>query len=66
MHRKALNPSKLRKGAWGSDEDIFLRKCIEKYGEGKWHLVPHRAGIYIRLGHTSTSCSSFSRIILTN
>lgn len=48
MHPKAMksgNPLKLRKGAWGSDEDALLRKCIEKYGEGKWHLVPHRAGL---------------------
>nr|ARD08871.1 MYB6 [Daucus carota]ARD08872.1 MYB6 [Daucus carota] len=49
MHPKALknstNPLKLRKGAWGSDEDALLRKCIEKYGEGKWHLVPRRAGL---------------------
>nr|ASZ70608.1 MYB1 [Oenanthe javanica] len=36
---------KLRKGAWGSDEDDLLRKCIDKYGQGKWHLVPHRAGL---------------------
>ncbi|KAL8127659.1 transcription factor MYB90-like [Apium graveolens] len=42
---KSGNASKLRKGAWGSDEDALLRKCIEKYGEGKWHLVPQRAGL---------------------
>ncbi|KAK1383115.1 Transcription factor MYB6 [Heracleum sosnowskyi] len=48
MHPKASktgNSLKLRRGAWGSDEDALLRKCIEKYGEGKWHLVPHRAGL---------------------
>ncbi|KAL8044723.1 hypothetical protein ABFX02_08G064200 [Erythranthe guttata] len=35
----------VRKGAWTKDEDILLRKCIENYGEGKWHLVPLRAGV---------------------
>ncbi|KAL7141610.1 hypothetical protein ABFS83_08G064700 [Erythranthe nasuta] len=35
----------VRKGAWTKDEDILLRKCIENYGEGKWHLVPLRAGL---------------------
>ncbi|KAI3451839.1 hypothetical protein Pfo_008504 [Paulownia fortunei] len=35
----------VRKGAWTKDEDVLLRKCIEKYGEGKWHLVPLRAGL---------------------
>nr|QCF29938.1 R2R3-MYB transcription factor [Paeonia qiui] len=35
----------LRKGAWTDEEDRLLRKCIEKYGEGKWHQVPFRAGL---------------------
>ncbi|KAL6325934.1 hypothetical protein AAG906_038425 [Vitis piasezkii] len=35
----------LRKGAWTSEEDHLLRKCVEKYGEGKWHQVPFRAGL---------------------
>uniref|UniRef100_A0A5B7CEL9 Putative R2R3 MYB transcription factor splice variant 1 n=1 Tax=Davidia involucrata TaxID=16924 RepID=A0A5B7CEL9_DAVIN len=35
----------VRKGAWTEEEDILLRKCIEKYGEGKWHQVPPRAGL---------------------
>ncbi|KAJ9682662.1 hypothetical protein PVL29_018561 [Vitis rotundifolia] len=35
----------LRKGAWTSEEDHLLRKCIEKYGEGKWYQVPFRAGL---------------------
>ncbi|KAK1439065.1 hypothetical protein QVD17_04880 [Tagetes erecta] len=35
----------LRKGAWTAEEDTLLKKCIEKFGEGKWHLVPHRAGL---------------------
>ncbi|KAL6349727.1 hypothetical protein AAG906_041134 [Vitis piasezkii] len=35
----------VRKGAWAQEEDVLLRKCIEKYGEGKWHLVPLRAGL---------------------
>nr|DAD24438.1 TPA_asm: hypothetical protein HUJ06_025902 [Nelumbo nucifera] len=34
----------LIKGSWTREEDALLRKCIEKYGEGKWHLVPYRAG----------------------
>uniref|UniRef100_A0A162AJH6 Uncharacterized protein n=1 Tax=Daucus carota subsp. sativus TaxID=79200 RepID=A0A162AJH6_DAUCS len=42
---KNCNPLKVRKGAWGSDEDALLRKCIHKFGEGKWHLVPQRAGL---------------------
>ncbi|GMI85553.1 hypothetical protein HRI_002224500 [Hibiscus trionum] len=35
----------VRKGAWTEEEDILLKKCIEKYGEGKWHKVPSRAGL---------------------
>ncbi|XP_077234572.1 transcription factor MYB1-like [Tasmannia lanceolata] len=35
----------VRKGAWTTEEDFLLRKCIEKYGEGKWHQVPVRAGL---------------------
>ncbi|KAJ4962073.1 hypothetical protein NE237_021983 [Protea cynaroides] len=35
----------LRKGAWTEEEDTLLRRCIEKYGEGKWRLVPPRAGL---------------------
>nr|QTO65864.1 R2R3MYB [Tropaeolum majus] len=35
----------LRKGAWTSEEDDLLRKCIHKYGEGKWHQVPLKAGL---------------------
>ncbi|KAI3859727.1 hypothetical protein MKW92_010414 [Papaver armeniacum] len=38
----------LRKGAWAEEEDLLLRKCIIKYGEGKWRQVPIRAG-YCRL-----------------
>ncbi|PWA35729.1 MYB6 [Artemisia annua] len=36
---------KLRKGAWTAEEDMLLKKCIERYGEGKWHLVPLKAGL---------------------
>nr|WUT88022.1 R2R3 MYB transcription factor [Rehmannia chingii] len=39
------NARGVRKGAWTKDEDILLKKCIEKYGEGRWHLVPLRAGL---------------------
>ncbi|KAG2322058.1 hypothetical protein Bca52824_015271 [Brassica carinata] len=35
----------LRKGAWTAEEDNLLRQCIDKYGEGKWHQVPLRAGL---------------------
>ncbi|TYJ25981.1 hypothetical protein E1A91_A07G087100v1 [Gossypium mustelinum] len=35
----------VRKGAWTEEEDILLKKCIEKYGEGTWHRVPFRAGL---------------------
>ncbi|KAL0731174.1 hypothetical protein Bca4012_027268 [Brassica carinata] len=39
-------PSKwLRKGAWAAEEDTLLRQCIDKYGEGKWHQIPLRAGL---------------------
>lgn len=34
----------VRKGAWTEEEDDLLRKCIQKYGEAKWHQVPLRAG----------------------
>ncbi|KAF8026865.1 hypothetical protein BT93_F3377 [Corymbia citriodora subsp. variegata] len=35
----------VRKGAWTEEEDVLLKKCVEKYGEGNWHQVPHRAGL---------------------
>ncbi|KAI5434525.1 transcription factor MYB90 [Lathyrus oleraceus] len=35
----------LRKGAWTYEEDKLLIACINKYGEGKWHLVPKIAGL---------------------
>ncbi|XP_043700864.1 transcription factor MYB1-like [Telopea speciosissima] len=35
----------VRKGAWSEEEDILLRRCIEKYGEGNWRQVPLRAGL---------------------
>ncbi|XP_026429950.1 transcription factor MYB34-like [Papaver somniferum] len=35
----------LRKGAWAEEEDLLLRKCIIKYGEGKWRQVPLRVGL---------------------
>ncbi|XP_010513540.1 PREDICTED: transcription factor MYB114-like [Camelina sativa] len=35
----------LKKGAWTPEEDSLLRQCIDKYGEGKWHQVPLRAGL---------------------
>ncbi|KAJ0099204.1 hypothetical protein Patl1_21293 [Pistacia atlantica] len=38
-------PLGVRKGAWTEEEDNLLRKCIEKYGEEKWHQIPLRAGL---------------------
>ncbi|XP_038721359.1 transcription factor MYB1-like [Tripterygium wilfordii] len=35
----------VRKGAWTVEEDNILRRCIERYGEGRWHQVPLRAGL---------------------
>ncbi|RZC69080.1 hypothetical protein C5167_033238 [Papaver somniferum] len=35
----------LRKGTWSKEEDQLLRRCIEKFGEGKWSQVPLRAGL---------------------
>ncbi|KAI6670603.1 hypothetical protein NL676_005488 [Syzygium grande] len=35
----------VRKGSWTEEEDVLLRSCIERYGEGAWHRVPHRAGL---------------------
>ncbi|XP_061351584.1 transcription factor MYB114-like [Gastrolobium bilobum] len=35
----------VRKGAWSKEEDDLLRACVQQYGEGKWHLVPARAGL---------------------
>ena len=34
----------VRKGAWTEEEDVLLRKCVEKHGEGRWQEVPSRAG----------------------
>ncbi|KAF1859828.1 hypothetical protein Lal_00028010, partial [Lupinus albus] len=35
----------VRKGAWSNLEDNLLKACVQQYGEGKWHLVPKRAGL---------------------
>nr|QZJ84669.1 MYB58 [Paeonia suffruticosa] len=35
----------VRRGRWAAEEDLLLKKCIEKYGEGNWHLIPQRAGL---------------------
>ncbi|WJX63986.1 hypothetical protein P8452_48815 [Trifolium repens] len=42
---KSKTTSGVRKGAWTYEEDKLLKSCIIKYGEGKWHLVPQRAGL---------------------
>ncbi|XP_031492698.1 transcription factor MYB1-like [Nymphaea colorata] len=41
----AAGAADIRRGAWSKEEDCLLKKCVEKYGEGKWHLVPQRAGL---------------------
>ncbi|XP_058227054.1 transcription factor MYB1-like [Rhododendron vialii] len=38
-------PLGVRKGAWTEEEDFLLKKYVEKHGEGKWHQVPHKAGL---------------------
>ncbi|KAI3824187.1 hypothetical protein L1987_05637 [Smallanthus sonchifolius] len=35
----------LRKGAWTAEEDVLLKNHIQKFGKGKWHLVPLKAGL---------------------
>ncbi|KAH1156242.1 hypothetical protein GYH30_051161 [Glycine max] len=37
--------SGVRKGAWSQFEDDLLRDCVNLHGEGKWQLVPQRAGL---------------------
>ncbi|XP_075483189.1 transcription factor MYB1-like isoform X1 [Primulina tabacum] len=39
------NPEGKKRGAWSKEEDMLLKKCVEIYGEGRWHLVPRRAGL---------------------
>ncbi|GKC13237.1 transcription factor MYB90-like protein, partial [Tanacetum coccineum] len=36
---------RLRKGAWTPQEDMLLKNCIQKHGEGKWHLIPLKSGL---------------------
>ncbi|XWS75569.1 hypothetical protein CRYUN_Cryun01aG0101600 [Craigia yunnanensis] len=36
---------RVRRGSWTEGEDNLLKKCIENYGEGKWHQIPSRAGL---------------------
>lgn len=43
-HFTGMEHLDVRKGAWAEEEDILLRKCIEKYGEGKWRQIPMSAG----------------------
>ncbi|KAJ9564279.1 hypothetical protein OSB04_000245 [Centaurea solstitialis] len=45
MKRTCNTGLPLRKGAWTAEEDMLLKSCIEKHGEGKWHLVPVKAGL---------------------
>ena len=60
----------LKKGAWTAEEDMRLKNYIEKYGEGKWHLIPLKSGktyiyiyaykplIYILFSVHASVCSS--------
>lgn len=50
-------PLGLKKGAWTAEEDDRLRKCVEKYGEGKWHRVPFAAGYVIPVYMCIFTCS---------
>ncbi|KAI7752376.1 hypothetical protein M8C21_033553 [Ambrosia artemisiifolia] len=45
MRPSGNTSSELRKGAWTAEEDMLLKNYIQKYGEGKWHLVPLKAGL---------------------
>ena len=63
---KIVSVLKLRKGAWSSDEDTLLRQCIQKYGEGKWNLVPHRAGVFLRSPTGILNLSYSHRMIYRN
>ncbi|PWA63153.1 transcription factor GbMYB1 [Artemisia annua] len=48
MKQRGSSSSKdigLKKGAWTAEEDMRLKNYIEKYGEGKWHLIPLKSGI---------------------
>ncbi|GKV47092.1 hypothetical protein SLEP1_g54020 [Rubroshorea leprosula] len=38
-------PLGVRKGAWTEEEDDLLKRCIQRYGEGRWHQVPVKAGL---------------------
>lgn len=49
----------VRKGAWTDEEDALLRNCVDRHGEGKWHLVPSRAG-------TNIPCMSLSSLRLAS
>ncbi|KAE8664709.1 Transcription factor MYB1 [Hibiscus syriacus] len=31
--------------AWSKEEDDLLKRCVERYGEGKWHRIPVLAGL---------------------
>ncbi|KAI7746665.1 hypothetical protein M8C21_008507 [Ambrosia artemisiifolia] len=45
MRASGNTSSELRKGAWTAEEDMLLKNYIQKYGQGKWHLVPLKAGL---------------------
>ncbi|GMH29821.1 hypothetical protein Nepgr_031664 [Nepenthes gracilis] len=35
----------VRKGSWTAEEDLLLRQCIEKHGEGNWYQIPQLSGL---------------------
>ncbi|XP_059670743.1 transcription factor MYB114-like [Cornus florida] len=42
---ESSTPLGVKKGAWTKEEDLLLRSCVGKYGEGNWHQVPLKAGL---------------------
>ncbi|XP_043711075.1 transcription factor MYB1-like [Telopea speciosissima] len=43
--KKGNYSSAKRRRPWTPEEDLQLKKCVEKHGQCCWHLVPSRAGI---------------------
>ncbi|XP_042503053.1 transcription factor MYB1-like [Macadamia integrifolia] len=43
--KKGHYSSAKRRRPWTPEEDLLLRKCVEKHGQCNWHLVPSMAGI---------------------
>lgn len=45
--------------AWTEEEDHLLKKCIQQYGEGKWHRVPLLAGKTLLIPYIILAIFSF-------